>query len=48
MRIPFFGRKESISLVTEIVAATDVGLKRKKNEDNFLVVDEEKCPANIL
>ena len=47
MRIPFFGRKESISLVTEIVGATDVGLKRKKNEDNFLVVDEEKSPANI-
>lgn len=31
----------------EIVGATDVGQKRKRNEDSFRIIEPENCPSNI-
>lgn len=31
----------------EIVGATDVGQKRKRNEDSFRIIEPEDCPSNI-
>ena len=47
MRLPFFNRRKKTNLKIEIVSATDVGLKRANNEDNYFSVSGDQTPGGL-
>lgn len=47
MKIPFFRGKKQIALCIEVTSGTDVGLKRKRNEDNLLCLSGEESPTSV-
>ena len=51
MKITFFSsllqREKQIGLCIEIASGTDVGLKRKRNEDNLLCLSGEESPTSV-
>jgi len=47
MKIPFFREKKQIGLCIEVTSGTDVGLKRKRNEDNLLCLSGEESPPSV-
>lgn len=47
MKIPFFGQKKFVPLTSQVYATTDVGSKRSKNEDNFVVLSSANCPSDL-
>jgi protein phosphatase len=44
VRIPFFKKREPKALKVRVLGATDVGLKREKNEDAYLAVGGGQSP----
>ena len=47
MKTPFFRKKKQIGLCIEVASGTDVGLKRKRNEDNLLCLSGEETPTSV-
>ena len=47
MKTPFFREKKQIGLCIEVASGTDVGLKRKRNEDNLLCLSGEESPTSV-